>query len=40
MSLLLIGIMALGFLVEVSVPDFSGSWKQSNEQCSPKRTAM
>jgi hypothetical protein len=38
MSLLLIGIMALGFLAEVSVPDFSGSWKQSNEQCSPKRT--
>jgi hypothetical protein len=25
-------------VAEGQVPDFSGNWKQSNEQCSPKRT--
>jgi hypothetical protein len=35
---LLIAIVALGFLAEGPVPNFSESWKQSNEQCSPKRT--
>jgi hypothetical protein len=38
MNLLLIALAAVGFLTEGPVPDFSGSWKQSNEQCSPKRT--
>jgi hypothetical protein len=38
MNLILIAIAALGLLAEGTVPDFSGTWKQSNEQCSPKRT--
>ncbi len=38
MNLLLIAIAALGFTAHTSVADFSGTWKQSNEQCSPKRT--
>ena len=38
MNLFLIALAALGFLTEGPVPDFSGSWKQSNEQSSPKRT--
>ena len=38
MKLLLIAIAALGFAAEAPAPDFSGIWKQSNEQCSPKRT--
>jgi hypothetical protein len=37
MQLLLIAIASLG-LAAGPLPDFSGSWKQSNEQCSPKRT--
>jgi hypothetical protein len=35
---LLIAVVAIGFLADGPVPNFSGSWKQSNEQCSPKRT--
>lgn len=38
MRLLLILIAALGLGAESPAPDFSGSWKQSNEQCSPKRS--
>jgi hypothetical protein len=38
MKLLLIVIAAISFAAETSTPDFSGIWKQSNEQCSPKRT--
>jgi hypothetical protein len=38
MKLLLIVIAAISFAAETSTPDFSGNWKQSNEQCSPKRT--
>jgi hypothetical protein len=38
MKLLFIAIAAFGFAAEGPLPDFSGSWKQSNEQCSPKRT--
>jgi hypothetical protein len=38
MKLLLIAIAALGFSAGAPAPDFSGIWKQSNEQCSPKRT--
>jgi hypothetical protein len=38
MNLLLIAVMAFGFLAEGPIPDFSGTWKQSNEQSSPKRT--
>jgi hypothetical protein len=35
--LLIVAIASLG-LAAGPLPDFSGSWKQSNEQCSPKRT--
>jgi hypothetical protein len=38
MNLLLVLIAALCFAPEGAAPDFSGIWKQSNEQCSPKRT--
>jgi hypothetical protein len=38
MKLLLIGVATLGFLGQATVPDFTGVWKQNNEQCSPKRT--
>jgi hypothetical protein len=38
MKLLLIALAALGLAAEGPLPDFSGTWKQSNEQCSPKRT--
>ncbi len=37
MKLLLIVIAAFGFAAETPVPDFSGVWKQSNEQSSPQR---
>jgi hypothetical protein len=33
-----IAVAALGLAAEGPLPDFSGNWKQSNEQCSPKRT--
>ena len=36
--LLLIAIAAFGLAAEEPLPDFSGSWKQSNAQCSPPRT--
>jgi hypothetical protein len=36
--LLLIAIAAFGLASERPLPDFSGSWKQSNELCSPQRT--
>jgi hypothetical protein len=35
---LLIAIAALGPAAEGPLPDFSGNWKQSNEQCFPPRT--
>jgi hypothetical protein len=44
MKLLLIAIAALSLtaalnlMAEGTVPDFSGNWKQSNEQSSPKRS--
>src|SRR5580658_2565054 len=43
MKLLLImiavlSLAALSFAADAPAPDFSGIWKQSNEQCSPKRT--
>jgi hypothetical protein len=38
MKQLLIVIAALSFALEGLAQDFSGTWKQSNEQCSPKRT--
>jgi hypothetical protein len=38
MKLLLIAIAAFGLAAEGPLPDFSGGWRQSNEQCSPKRT--
>src|SRR5579862_2582795 len=38
MNLLLVAITVLGFAAEGPVQDFSGIWKQSNEECSPKRT--
>jgi hypothetical protein len=38
MKLLLILVAALSFAAGAPEPDFSGVWKQSNEQCSPKRT--
>lgn len=40
MNLLLITIAVLGFAAGESAlpPDFSGTWKQDNEQCTPKRT--
>jgi hypothetical protein len=38
MNLLLIVIAAIGFAAETPVPDFSGIWKQSNEQSSPRRS--
>jgi hypothetical protein len=31
-------MFALGFAADSAAPDFSGSWKQSNERCSPKRS--
>ena len=36
--LLSIAIAAFGLAAEGPLPNFSGSWKQSNEQCSPQRT--
>ena len=38
MKLFLIAIATLSFAGGTPSPDFSGAWKQSNEQCSPKRT--
>lgn len=38
MKLLFIVIVTLGFLADGKAQDFSGTWKQSNEECSPKRT--
>jgi hypothetical protein len=38
MKLLLIMIAALSFAAGEPAVDFSGIWKQSNDQCSPKRT--
>ncbi len=38
MNPLLILAAALGLLTQAPLPDFSGNWKQSNEQCSPKRS--
>jgi hypothetical protein len=38
MKLLLIVIAVLSLAAGAPAPDFSGVWKQSNEQCSPKRT--
>jgi hypothetical protein len=40
MNLLLIVIAALGFAAGEDAPaaDYSGNWKQSNEQCTPKRS--
>lgn len=37
MSVFLIVTMLLAFAGDGKIPDFSGSWKQSNEECSPKR---
>jgi hypothetical protein len=38
MHLIATATVALGLLAQGNVPDFSGHWKQNNEQCSPKRT--
>lgn len=38
MKLLVLAIVAFGFTAEAAPPDFSGTWKQSNERSSPKRT--
>ncbi len=38
MNVVLIAIAALGLLAEGTLPDFTGTWKQNNEQCSPKRS--
>jgi hypothetical protein len=38
MNLILIAIAALSLLAEGTAPDFTGVWKQNNEECSPKRT--
>jgi hypothetical protein len=38
MNLILIALAAVGLMSEGTVPDFTGMWKQNNEQCSPKRT--
>jgi hypothetical protein len=38
MNLLLIVIAAFSLLAESPLTDFSGTWKQNNEQCSPRRT--
>jgi hypothetical protein len=38
MNLLLIAAVVFGLVAEGPIPDFSGIWKQSNEQSSPKRT--
>jgi hypothetical protein len=38
MKVLLIVIAAIGFAADASTPDFSGIWKQSNEECLPRRT--
>ena len=38
MNLSLIVIAAFSLLAEVPRTDYSGTWKQNNEQCSPRRT--
>jgi hypothetical protein len=38
MKLLLIAAIAFNLMAEGPMPNFSGTWKQSNEQSSPKRT--
>jgi hypothetical protein len=38
MPLWLIVVAAFGLAAEGPLPDFSGSWKQSNERCTPLRT--
>src|ERR1700722_14348955 len=38
MNLLLIALAALGLAVGAPKSDFSGTWKQDNERCSPRRT--
>jgi hypothetical protein len=38
MNFLLVTMAVLGFAAQGPLPDFSGIWKQDNEQCSPKRT--
>jgi hypothetical protein len=38
MKLLLVAIVVLGLFAEGPIPNFSGSWKQSNDECLPKRT--
>jgi len=38
MKLLVIAIAVFGLAADGPLPDFSGTWKQSNEQCSPKRS--
>jgi hypothetical protein len=38
MNLILIAAVALGLVAEGPTPDFSGTWKQSNEQSLPRRT--
>jgi hypothetical protein len=40
MNLLWPAMVVLGFLAEGPVPDFSRIWKQSKEQCWPKRTGV
>ena len=38
LTFLLIAVAALGFTSEQPTADFSGIWKQSNNECTPKRT--
>ncbi len=38
MNLLLVAGVAFGLVAEGPLPDFSGTWKQSNELSSPRRT--
>ncbi len=38
MNLLLIAAVAFGLVADGPIPDFSGTWKQSNEQSLPRRT--
>lgn len=38
MKLLLIAAVAFGLAADGPIPDFSGTWKQSNEQSLPRRT--
>jgi hypothetical protein len=38
MNLLLIAAVAFGLMADGPIPDFSGTWKQSNEQSLPERT--